>query len=123
MSATGTLMRFVPEGPEREELLVLVRLGTTFQAQHRGRRPGYLRRYLAGIVSTMPRPTFAALLVELKLLALRREIQGEAASPIESVNAEFELVTYHDPARGRQQVTFKTIRNNIGFHAKNVNPG
>ena len=122
MTATGMLLRFIPEGPERDELLGLVRIGVVFRNQQHGRRPGFLTRYVRRVVGTINRPTFAALLIELELEALRRDLRGEDASPIERVNREWEMVTYHDPKRGRQQVSFKHIRNIATLRTKKHYP-
>ena len=110
MTATGALLA-LPPGPERDELLGLVRIGAAFRSQHRGRRPGFLRNYVAQLVPRLPRPTFEGLLGELELAAMRRDLLGVEASPIERVDREWQVVTYHDPRHGRRQVTFKTVRN------------
>lgn len=105
------LVKHVPDGPERDELLGLVRLGVTFRSQHCGRRPGFLTTYLRDLAATLTKRSFEALLLELELAAVRRDVHGETASPIERVCREWEVVTYHDPKHGRRQVTFKTLRN------------
>lgn len=111
-TATGTLVRLVPPGADRDELLVLVRLGVKFQRHHIGRRPGYLHRYIVGIVANMPPPaTFAGLLVQLDLAAARRAAGDGRNEPIERVSRTWEQLTYHDKQRGRQQVAFGTLRN------------
>ena len=43
----------MPDCPERDELLGLVRIGVAFQAQHCGRKAGFLRNYVEAIVATM----------------------------------------------------------------------
>jgi hypothetical protein len=108
---TGTLVRCIPAGLERDELLGLVRIGIKFAAQqHAGRRPGFLHRYVAGVVASMTAPvTFERLIVELELAAARRNGGGE--TPIEQCSRSFELLTYHDPGRGRLQVSFGRLRN------------
>lgn len=110
--ATGRLALMLPPGPERDEILDLVRLGAKFKAQHRGRRRGSLHRHIVNVVSGMKAPiTFAGLLEDLELAAARRELRGVSASPIEKVDRVFELVTFHDPRAGRRQVTFGRLRN------------
>lgn len=108
-------MRYIPAGAKRDELLGLVRIGITFsQQQHAGRRPGFLHRYITGITKRIKPPaTFERLLEELELEAARRNLgaDGEAGTPIETVNRVWELVTYHHPKRGRLQVAFGTLRN------------
>jgi len=107
---TGTLLRYIPAGPKRDELLGLVRVGIRFTEQQRGRRPGFLHRYIVGIVGGIARPcTFDALLVALELEAMRRAEDGGV--PTEHVSRAFELLTYHDPKKGRLQVTFGRLRN------------
>lgn len=107
--ATGALVRFVPEGPEHDELLMLVRTGITFKRNHVGRRPGFLHRYIAGIVASMAAPTFERLLEALELAATRRN--GGHENPIEHCSRSFSLLTYHDPRHGRKQVTLARVRN------------
>jgi len=117
---TGTLVRHIPAGPARDELLGLVRVGIKFQEQqHVGRRPGFLHHYITGLVSGLEAPaTFERLIVALELAAARRN--GASETPIEQCSRSFELLTYHDPKRGRQQVTFGRLRN-IFTEAKREN--
>ncbi|MDP3514184.1 MAG: hypothetical protein Q8S20_15705 [Sulfuritalea sp.] len=111
-TATGTLARLVPHGPERDELLLLVRLGVKFQRQHVGKRPGYLHSYVVGIVANMAPPiTFANLLAELDLAAARRAAGDGRGEPIERLSRTWQQLTFHDPKRGRQQITFGRLRN------------
>lgn len=103
-------MRYIPSGPRRDELLGLVRIGITFKNQQTGRRPGFLHRYIVGIVGRMAQPvTFDGLLAELELEAVRRE--SDEGVPIERVSRSFLLITYHHPRKGRLQVAFGTLRN------------
>lgn len=111
-SAAVRLAAMLPPGDERERILELVRLGEKFAAQQRGRRPGFLRTYVAQVAARLaPPPTFEALLDELATEAARRELHGEQASPVEKVNRIWEVATIHMPRRGPQEVTFKTLRN------------
>ena len=97
-----------------------MRIGVKFRDQQRGRRPGFLSRYVIRIVATMPPPiTFAGLLAELDLAAARRD-QGDYQEPIERVSRTWEQITFHDPRRGRQQITFGRLRN-IFTEAKKAN--
>ena len=110
-TATGYAAQHLPPGPQCDEIMVTLRVGLKFQQQQHGRRPGFLHRYIAGIVASTAAPaTFDGLLEELELEATRRATDGEAA-PIETVNRVWELVTYHRPRRGRLQVAFGTLRN------------
>lgn len=115
--ATGRLVACMATGTtatDREELLLLVRLGVKIRAQHNGKKPGFLACYLTDLAKRINGPlTFESLLLELRYQARVREVQGENASPIESVNVSFELLTYHDPRRGRLQMPFGTLRNHL----------
>lgn len=115
MSLTGYLETALPPSPERDELLALVRLGLSFQKHHRvGKRPGPLKAYLLKVSGRIEAPvTFEKLLEELELEAVRRNMHGIAASPIEKVDRVWEIITYHHPRAGRQQLTFKTLRNKL----------
>ena len=132
-TATGYAAENLPQGPERDQIIGLIRLGVKFKSQQVGKRRGFLHTYLDAIVSRMAAPvTFDRLLSELELESARRGRMGpskngnslvanlEAAHssrgaregiPIEHVSRSFLLVTYHDPKRGRVQVTFGRLRN------------
>lgn len=108
--ATGRLVRALPPGPERDELLGLVRIGVRFKSQHVGRRPGALATLVAEIVGTMKdKPTFRNLLHELELAAARRSLYGPA-HPIEKVDRIWQVLTYHEGGE-RKQTTFDRVRN------------
>ena len=121
MNLTRYVENALPPSPEREELLGLVRLGLAFQKQHVGRRPGALKQYLLQLVKKMDGAiTFEKVLDELELEAVRRE-RGAAVNPIEKIDRVWELVTFHHPQKGRQKLTFKTIKNNFTWCKINRN--
>jgi len=125
ITTTGAAAEYLPpDGPERDELLGLVRLGLKFKAQqHQGRRPGFLHRYITALVQAAPgRMSFEGLLKELAFQARRRELLGESASPIEKIDREWELVTWHCPRRGRKQTTFKRLQNLLATIQKSRHP-
>lgn len=111
LAPTEILAAALPAGYEREQLMELVTIGAAFRDQQRGRRPGFLRRYVEATVSTLTERTFDALLVELELQAMRRNVLGAKSSPIERVDRAFEIVTWHDPRHGERQTSFKRFRN------------
>lgn len=123
MNLTRYVETSLPPSPEREELLGLVRLGLSFQKQQRiGKRPGFLKDYLLQLLSTMEGPvTFDRLLQELELEAVRRDMDVEDENPIEKVDRIHELITCYHPRTGRQQLTFKTLRNKLTWCKLNVN--
>lgn len=107
-----SLVRAMPPGPERDQVLALLRFAIAFKAQHAGRRPGFLAKEIARIVEKIGDPvTFERVLDEIELATVRRDRDGNSA--FEQVNRVWSLVTYHDPRRGRVQVTFATIRNKV----------
>lgn len=112
---TGRLYELLPEGPERDELLGLVRLGVKMKRQHVGKRPEYLQKYLQGLIDKEgSKPTFEELLIILESEAYRREAHGVHASPIEKVERGWaQQVTYHHPKKGEQKVTFETMRSKL----------
>jgi hypothetical protein len=110
-TATGYAYEHLPRGKRRDEVLVLIRVGLKFKQQQAGRKPDYFSHFLAALVPTLSRPAFAALLDALELQAARRDLYGTAVSPIEKVDRVFEMLTYHDPRRGRLQITLATLRN------------
>lgn len=117
MNLTRYVETALPPSPEREELLTLVRLGLSFQKQQRiGKKAGFLKDYLLKLLSTIEGPvTFDRLLQELELEAARRDMYGEEESPIEKVDRIWGLITYHHPRTGRQQLSFKSIRNKLSW--------
>jgi hypothetical protein len=114
-TATGLLVRYVPAGPKRDELLALVRIGTTFWRQwHIGKRPGCLAQLVFDCTRRAGPPySFAQLLDQLELAAARRALHGEQASPVEKIDRIWQLATVHLPKRGRVQVPFKTLQNHL----------
>jgi hypothetical protein len=122
MNLTHYVETALPPSPEREELLTLVRLGLSFQKQQRiGKRPGFLKDYLLKLLSRMEGPlTFDRLLQELELEAARRDMYGENESPIEKVDRVWEIISYHHPRTGRQQLSFKSIRNKLSWCKANL---
>jgi hypothetical protein len=122
MNLTHYVETTLPPSPEREEILTLVRLGLSFQKQQIiGKKPGFLKDYLLKLIPTIEGPvTFDLLLHELGMEAARRDMYGEEASPIEKVDRVWQLVTYHHPRTGRQQLTFKSIRNKLSWCKKEL---
>lgn len=111
----------LPEGPEREALLDIVRLGLKFRAQHVGRKPGVIAQLVQECASRGGPPyTFERLLEELELEAARRALHGEHASMIEKVDRIWQLATVHLPRRGPVQIAFGTLRNHLTRAKKNL---
>lgn len=115
ITSTGAAAEYMPpDGPARDDLLGLVRLGLKFKAQQQGKRAGFLHTYLESLVSKMlPPVSFDELLAELSFQAARRQTLGVDASPIEKVDKTWEVLTWHDPRKGREQTPFGTIRNHL----------
>lgn len=111
MSCTGYVAPFLPEGPEREEALGLIRLGIKFRNQHSGRKRGFLFNYVKRLAAKDGVTSFGALVGELELEAARRNLYGERASPVEKVDRVWGLVTLHLPGKGEVRRTFHTLEN------------
>ena len=104
----------LPAGPERDEILGLIRLGAHFKAQQVGKRPGLLARLVLDCARRAGPPySFAQLLDELALEAARRALHGEQASPVEKVDRVWQLATIHLPKHGGVPVPFKTLQNHL----------
>jgi hypothetical protein len=99
--------------PGDTELLELVKLGLRFKKNQFGGKPRYFSKYLVSIVKDIQKPTFKNILYQLELESARRGLHGEKASPVEKVDRIWELVTYHDPKKGRVQMPFGTLRNHL----------
>lgn len=113
-TTTGTIVTHVPEGPDRDAILGLVRLGLQFQQQQTGKKPGYLANFILDCAQRAGPPfSFDQLLFEFNRLAAQRESDGEGASPVEKVSRSYQLVTLHIPKKGRVQVPFGTLRNHL----------
>lgn len=122
-TATGMTMSYLPPGDAAAEILTLIRLGEAFRAQHAGKRPGPLAHLVLDCARRGGPPyTFARLLDELELAAARRELHGEAASPVEKVDRVWQLLTVHLPKRSRVQVPFGTIKNHLSAARKILLP-
>ncbi|SES71317.1 hypothetical protein SAMN05216412_101337 [Nitrosospira multiformis] len=123
MNIPSYIEKTLPPSPERDRVMNLVRLGLSFEQQQRlGKRPGFLKDYLLKLLTRIGNPlTFERLLEELELEAVRRDMHGSASSPIEKVDRVWQLITYHHPRNGRQQLTFKTIRNKFTWCKLNLN--
>lgn len=95
------------------ELDRIVELGIKFRAQQRkGRRRGFLYGFVESLVKQIGAGvTFENLLDAMETEAARRNLDGERASPVESVNRVWELVKFHIPGKGVRQVPFGTLRN------------
>jgi len=121
--ATGALVEHVPPGAARDELMLLVRLGIPFAKRHlMGKQCEFLHNYIVEIVKNMKgRPTYENLLDELMLAADRRNESDGRQEPVESLSRSYELLTYHHPRDGRQQVTFGTVRNRLTAAKKELN--
>lgn len=120
-TATGCAGKYIPPGPERDQILTLIRLGQIFRDQHIGKKPGFMARYLTDLAARIDGPlTFESLLLELRIQSLTRSVDGESGNPIESVDLSFELLTYHHPRRGRLQMPFGTLRNYLTMVKKNL---
>lgn len=123
MSAIGYLVDNLPDGPERDELLELVRIGMRFRNQHIGRRPGPLAQLVQACARRAGQPySFEQLLEELERDAARRALYGETASPVEKVDRVWQLATIHLAKRGRVQVPFGTLRNHLTTAKKIFSP-
>lgn len=120
IGVTGYVAAHLPPGAETETVLRIIRLGVKFDRRE-GRQPGFLHKYIAGIVAQIPqKPTFEKLLTALELEAVRRD-RGEK-SPVEHVSRSFEFVRYHDPRHGEKEITFGTLRGYLTA-AKKENSG
>lgn len=112
--ATGALVKHVPPGDTRDEIMMLVRLAIPFARQQCGKRHGYLHHYLVGMVGGMDgRPSFEKLLDELTLAAQRRDCSDGRHEPIERVSRSMEVLIYHDPIYGEKEIDFGTLRNRL----------
>lgn len=113
-TAAGTAALHLPPGPERDEILRLVRIGIAFNDQHAGKKPGALHKLVLECARRGGPPySFEQLLVELGLEAVRRDLYGECASPVEKVDRAMNLVTVHLPKQGERQIDFRIIRNHL----------
>lgn len=120
-TATGFADRHLPPGPERDEVLGLIRVGWKFTAQRKGRRPGPLAREMLQLAQKPGAAlTFDWLLDQLESAAARRSIYGPAESCVTEVNRIRETIIYDDARAGRIQITFKRARNLLTAAKKSV---
>ncbi len=119
-TATGYCAAHLPSGPQRDEIIDLLRTGVAIQAQWIGRRPGPLARLVRRLAGEYPDMSFDQLLNLLHIESMKREHLGESASCVESVNRSWELVTYHDDTKARVQVGFAHVRNLLSAARKQI---
>lgn len=113
-TTTGKLTCYVPEGPDRDLFLGLLRLGESFSEQQVGKRPGKLAQLVLDCARRAGPPySFKQLLCELDLMAMRRRLFGEHVSPVEKIDHGWQLATIHLPKEGRRQVPFGTLLNHL----------
>ena len=86
---TGRLHALLPEGPERDELLGIARLGVKMKRQHVGKRPEFIQNYFRSIVERLAvrlerKPTFYDFMSSSMRLSWRRQTLEvwTAASPV-----------------------------------------
>lgn len=110
-TTTGGFAQYLPEGPERDQALGLIRIGLKFQAQQCGRRPDALTNYLASLVRELPKPVgFNALLEKLEAESARHDfVAGECVCV--GINRVFSTSTFFHPKRGEVEIHFGTLRN------------
>lgn len=120
VGATGFAAQYLPPGAETDDVMRLLRQGVAFDRRE-GKRPGFLHRYIVGIVAQIPqKPTFERLLTALELEAVRRD-RGEK-SPIERVSRSFEIIKFYHPKKGELEIPFTTLRGYLTA-AKKENSG
>ena len=116
LDAAERLACLLPPGPELDEMVCLIRIGLRFKSQQAGRRPGALTRYLVNLVRGIgPSCSFEQLLDCLESEAELRNIDACAADAlcVEKVNRVWEIVIFHDPRKGADEVPFGTLRNRL----------
>ncbi len=106
---------------DNQETEKLIALAMKFKAQQKGKRPEFIQRYVNQKVSQMKDPSFSELLYQLELDAIKRDREGERASPIEKIDRVWEVLTYHDKKR-RIQICFSTLKNKFYRTKKYVKP-
>ena len=110
MSTTGYCGLHLPEGPERDKALGLIRIGLKFQAQQTGRKPDAVTQYIALLVKQLPQASFANLLEKLEAESSRHDAAaGECICT--KVNRVHEVSTFFHPIRGIIEMPFGTLRN------------
>lgn len=118
-TATGYAAAYLPPGKQLDDILVAIRLGQKFDKRE-GKKPGVLSRLVLDCARRAGPPySFDGLLCEMELLAVQREKEGEARSPVERVSRTWGLLTFHCPRKGRMQIPFGTLRNHL-THAKKI---
>ena len=113
-TTTGRLVCYVPEGPDRDLFLGLMRLGESFSKQQVGKRPGKLAQLVLDCARRAGPPySFKQLLYELDIEAACRNQDGERASPIERVSRSREEITYWPKKDDERRIQFVTLRGKL----------
>lgn len=107
-TATGYCAEYLPEGPERDEALGLIRVGLIFRAEQRGRKPDAITAYLALLVREMPKPSFRTLLEKLEADSARHDY-GAGECVCVGINRVHEVATFFHPKRGELEISFPSL--------------
>lgn len=117
--ATGRLVALVPPGPERDELLGLVRLAVSFS---KPRGPSQFQKYLNALVAGLPQPmTFDRFVIELALEETRRHMYGRKDIPVIKVDRFFKIVVYEGRDGRPKEIEFSALRNRFTKARKILN--
>jgi hypothetical protein len=114
MSATGFASAHLPDSPEKDEILGMVRIVTAWRANHCGRRPGPVHRYLCEVASGLgDNLSFDALVLDLRFRLLRGHgnDSNSADMILDDVDTAEQTVTWCEPWKDCYTMPFSTLRN------------
>ena len=122
-TTTGYCSLHLPEGPERDKALGLIRIGLAFKTQQTGRKPDAVTQYIALLVKQLPQASFANLLEKLEAESARHDAAaGECICA--KVNRVHEVSTFFHPKRGEEvDVPFGTLKKKLTFAKKTIMSG
>ena len=109
MTATGFASAHLPDSPEKDEILGMCKIVTAWRANHCGRRPGPVHRYLCEVADGLgDNLSFEGLVLELRYRLLRGH---DADMILDDVETAEQVVTWCEPGKPCYTMPFSTLRN------------
>ena len=116
--AISTVLRHVPPGSARDELVSVIRVGSAFVRQQCGGKHGPLTAFVSEVTDALRKanktPSFENLLDALDTLQVRHDRR------VEEVDRIGQFAILYLP--GRREVAFKTLRNALTKARKIISP-
>jgi hypothetical protein len=114
MSAADFALDNLPDSPEKDEILGLLRVMAAWKKNHCGRRPGAVHKYLMEVADGLgDNLSFDALVLELRYRLLRGHgnYANSADGLLDDVDTAEQTVTWCEPGKDCRTMPFSTLAN------------